>query len=155
SAQQVILNSNQDLYPLLVCSGGAGGCPGGPGCACSQNSDCQSGNCGSDIGGNQIGNVSVGFVGVENHWCGGTCNVPVIESICNAIISAAVGDLQNTLRDQLSGALNDGAPHTIVANSLQDALVNVNITGPLSDALGVSFQTPFHKPAPPNGIRGD
>jgi hypothetical protein len=42
-----------------------------------------------------------------------------------------------------------------LANALQDALANVNLTGPLSGSLGVTFQSPFHKPAPPPGILED
>jgi len=96
----------------------------------------------SEVDVNQVGAVSVAFQGFGSSY----------EDLCDAfligdIIQAIIGDIQPMVRDGFQSFLNDpdgGGPQDgPIADAIEIALAEVDIAGPLSDAIGQTLTAEF------------
>ena len=92
---------------------------------------------------NQIGDVAVTLTSFDYTFTSGVCDVPVIRDLLQAVI----GNLEPTVRNGLISYLADpdgpGPQDAPIAAAMQSDLAGVAIGGPIGQALGVDFESPF------------
>jgi hypothetical protein len=85
----------------------------------------------------------VSFSAFNNEFISGICDFPVIGDLIQAI----VGDIEPTVRDGLEDFLNDpdgsGPQDAEIAKAIQNALVGIEIAGPIGAGLGVNLDAPL------------
>jgi hypothetical protein len=88
---------------------------------------------------NLVGDPQVNLVGFTRDWIGGLCSIPGVEDF----VSSIMGDTETTLHDNLLDSLGDpdgdGPADAPVALATQVALLSLNISGPIGDALGMDL----------------
>jgi hypothetical protein len=89
----------------------------------------------------QNGAVDVNFTGFGQEFTSGLCDFPLIGSIIQLI----VGNLEGTVEQGFEGFLNDVDPNgnTPVAGAIETALADIEISGPIGQAIGVNLDTPL------------
>ncbi|HEY3142955.1 MAG TPA: hypothetical protein VGJ86_17570 [Acidimicrobiales bacterium] len=79
--------------------------------------------------------------GFGDDFVGGICSVPGIEQI----VGLFVGDIQTMMRNNLTTMLGDpdgsGPVDSPVAEATEGALANIQIAGPIGDALGLNLES--------------
>lgn len=82
---------------------------------------------------------TVGLTGVTHDFTGGACSLPLLEQIVGAILP----DVQTLMRDNLVRQLGDrdgaGPLDSPVADAIEGAMANIQIAGPIGDALGLEL----------------
>ena len=89
----------------------------------------------------QQGNISTAFVSFDEDYTSGACDLPIIGDI----IQLFIPDVEDLARDGISNFLNDvnGEGNTPIAAAIESALAGVDISGPISSALGADMNAPF------------
>jgi hypothetical protein len=105
---------------------------------------------------NLLGAPVVSFVGFDDEPTWGLCDFPLIGDLIQLI----VGDLEPTVRDGFVDFLSDpdggGAADAPVADSIEEALADISIAGPISGSLGVMLEAPlFEIPGLWDGVGED
>jgi cysteine-rich repeat protein len=123
TASQIIVVGN---YAMQPCAADNSTCNGDP----------------SNVDVNQLGDVSVNFVNFNYTWTNGLCGV--LSFICDAIIGNLQGQVSSALVNYLRDPDGSGPQDSPIAAAIQTALDGINITGPLSQALGATLSSPIH-----------
>jgi len=95
----------------------------------------------SNIDVSQIGGVNVVFGGFSDSTdCEG-----FLGFIVEALVSLFVGDVQDLMRPAFEDFLNtvDASGNTPVAGAIEDALAQIELSGPIGQAIGVNLETPL------------
>ncbi len=91
----------------------------------------------------QVGGVGVGFTRFRQDFFDGACDNDLIRDVLDAI----VGNLENSIRDELRSLLQDpdgsGPGDGPLADAIEEALADVEITKPIGEALEVGLQSPL------------
>ncbi len=89
----------------------------------------------------QLGNVAVAFMGFDDEFTSGACDLPIIGDI----IQLFLPDIQDTTEGGVRDFLNavDAQGNTPVAGAVEDALAGIDISGPIGAALGAQLDAPF------------
>jgi hypothetical protein len=84
---------------------------------------------------------AVSTSGVTSDFVGGICSIPVIEQIVGLFLP----DVQDLMEDNLTTLLGDadgaGPADSPVADAVEQALAQVNIAGPIGEALGLTLES--------------
>jgi hypothetical protein len=102
---------------------------------------------------NQLAGISVAFGNFEDDLNGGICDVPIIGDI----IQLFLPDIQTLFLDGFVNLLDDpdgaGPQDAVIADSIEEALVGIEISGPIGQSLGVVLETPmFDIPEDEDGL---
>lgn len=101
---------------------------------------------------NQLAGVSVVFSNF-NDDLGGICDFPIIGDI----IQLFLPDIEDLFHDGFVEFLDDpdgvGPQDAAIADAIEDALLGIEITGPIGESLGVALETPiFDIPEDTDGL---
>jgi len=100
---------------------------------------------------NQPNDVSVNFSNFNENFTSGVCD------FLEPLLGGLLGDVEAQTRDGLVGFMRDpdgaGPGDGVIAQAIEDALGDVELTGPIGDGFGVNLDTPlFAIPEDTNGI---
>jgi hypothetical protein len=89
------------------------------------------------------GTLSVSFSNFNQQFTSGICDFPLIGDLIQLII----GDVEPLVRDGFEDFLQDpdgaGPADAPVADAIEVALADIQITGPIGEALAVNFESPL------------
>lgn len=91
----------------------------------------------------QSGPVDVDFDRFRQNFTGGSCNDPLIEDVIDAIVGDLEGDIRDALQELLEDPDGSGPEDGPLAEVIEDALGDVEITRPIAEALEVSLWSPL------------
>jgi hypothetical protein len=89
----------------------------------------------------QLGNVAVAFMGFDDEFTSGACDLPIIGDIIQLFLPDIEDTTEGGVRDFLNAV--DAQGNTPVAGAVEDALAGIDISGPIGAALGAQLDAPF------------
>ncbi len=97
----------------------------------------------SSVDVNQSGDVGVNFSGFDQTFTSGLCD----DFLIGDIIELIIGDIEPEVRDGLRAFLADpdggGTLDSPIADAVEVALADIEITGPIGTAIGVGLEAPL------------
>jgi len=86
---------------------------------------------------NMLGAPQIGSVNLTTQWDGGICD------FFQGIVGLFLPNMQDAISGGLQGMLGDpdgaGPADSPIADSIEDALANINVSGPIGESLGVNL----------------